>query len=308
MAWKPIVAGVDASPESAAAAATAWKISVTADTGCFLVHATRHPSDIPIFVEAQADMDELAQRMTAASRQRLEDALRDHVPARALERVEVHLTNPTWALKHAVEEHDAGLVVLGGKHHSPPARWLGGSTAHHAVRSIDVPVLITWSRHQAIRRMLVAVDLSEAAKPTLEAAAHFAKLFDAELRALHVVESEPLLDEIGVKFDYWDYHQKCQDAFQRIVADALDVPPIECLTRQGTASRIIRDESAASDTDLVVVGSHGKGWLNRVLIGSTTERLINHLPTSLLVVPIGKPSGTRVEGSEGEPATRQAKA
>jgi hypothetical protein len=37
--------------------------------------------------------------------------------------------------------------------------------------------------------------------------------------------------------------------------------------------------------DLLVVGSHGKGWAERMLVGSVTERLINHLPTSLLVVP-----------------------
>jgi universal stress protein family protein len=35
----------------------------------------------------------------------------------------------------------------------------------------------------------------------------------------------------------------------------------------------------------VVVGSHGKGWVERLLIGSVTERLLNQLPSSLLVVP-----------------------
>jgi len=34
------------------------------------------------------------------------------------------------------------------------------------------------------------------------------------------------------------------------------------------------------------MGSHGKGWATRVLVGSVTERLLNHLPTSLVVVPV----------------------
>jgi len=34
-----------------------------------------------------------------------------------------------------------------------------------------------------------------------------------------------------------------------------------------------------------VVGSHGKGLAQRLLLGSVTEQLLNHLPTSLLVVP-----------------------
>src|SRR3990172_3613915 len=38
MAWKPIVAGVDASPQAATAAAFAWRIAQAANTECFFVH------------------------------------------------------------------------------------------------------------------------------------------------------------------------------------------------------------------------------------------------------------------------------
>jgi len=44
----------------------------------------------------------------------------------------------------------------------------------------------------------------------------------------------------------------------------------------------------------VVVGSHGKGWVDRLLLGSTTERLLDQLPASLLVVPA--PPGKRRPG------------
>jgi len=37
----------------------------------------------------------------------------------------------------------------------------------------------------------------------------------------------------------------------------------------------------------LVVGSHGKGWAERALVGSVTEQLLNHLPLSLVVVPVG---------------------
>ena len=36
-----------------------------------------------------------------------------------------------------------------------------------------------------------------------------------------------------------------------------------------------------------MIGSHGKSWAQRVLLGSVTERVLNHLPTSLLVAPVG---------------------
>jgi len=45
-------------------------------------------------------------------------------------------------------------------------------------------------------------------------------------------------------------------------------------------------EASDWQADVLVVGSHGKGWAQRVLLGSVTERLINHLPTSLLVAPV----------------------
>src|SRR5207244_9160649 len=55
--------------------------------------------------------------------------------------------------------------------------------------------------------------------------------------------------------------------------------------------------------DLLVMGSHGKGWATRVLVGSVTERLLNHLPTSLVVVPVVaaeavEPLGARLARSE----------
>jgi len=43
--------------------------------------------------------------------------------------------------------------------------------------------------------------------------------------------------------------------------------------------------------DLVIVGSHGKGWVDRVLLGSTTERLLNKLPCPVLVIPVRAPGG-----------------
>jgi nucleotide-binding universal stress UspA family protein len=52
------------------------------------------------------------------------------------------------------------------------------------------------------------------------------------------------------------------------------------------------NEAAAWRADVVVVGSHGKGWVDRLLIGSVTEDLLNNLPCAVLVVPVPKPERT----------------
>src|SRR5205807_976244 len=80
----------------------------------------------------------------------------------------------------------AELVVLGGKHHSTLGRWWGGSTSVNVARSTTVPLLVT-AGEPAIRRVLVAVDQSRAARPTFAAAERYATLFGAELHALSVI-------------------------------------------------------------------------------------------------------------------------
>lgn len=285
--WKPIIVGIDHSPESAAAAAMGWKIASMAGTKCVLVHGSREVSALPISPPPWPfDSGELSKRLSAAARRKLEATLQGQVPADALEHLEVRLGNGAWALCHAVTEHGGSLVVLGGKHHAPPARWLGGSTAHHAVRLIDVPILISWSPRQAVRRILVAVDLSYAATPTLFAAMRFVRLFDAQVRVLHVLEELPFADELPLPLRQESYFTHCAKQFEMLIERTLGDTTVDHAIRKGRPSRVIGSESAAYDADLVVVGSHGRGWVDRLLIGSTSERLINHLPTSLLVVPV----------------------
>jgi nucleotide-binding universal stress UspA family protein len=65
-----------------------------------------------------------------------------------------------------------------------------------------------------------------------------------------------------------------------------EVGPDDRVMRRGVAAEIIAAEAATWSADVVVVGSHGKGWVERLLVGSATERLLALLPASLLVVPV----------------------
>lgn len=295
LCWKPIIVGIDDVPESAAAAAMGWKIATAAGTRCVLVHGSREASAIPVSQPpGPFDPDDLSQRLRAAAKRKLEATLQGRIPAQALEHLEVRLGSGAWALAHAVREHDGGLVVLGGKHHAPPVRWLVGSTAHHAVRVIEVPLLVSWSPRQAVRRILVAVDLSYAATPTLLTAMRFARLFDAHVRALHVLEELPFADELPPPLRQERYFSHSAEQFEGLIDRTFGAMTVERAVRHGRPVQVIASESGAYDADLVVVGSHGRGWVDRLLIGSTTESLINHLPTSLLVVPVraGTKDGT----------------
>jgi nucleotide-binding universal stress UspA family protein len=177
-------------------------------------------------------------------------------------------------------------MVLGGKHHSALERWLGGSTSLHMVRAAEVPVLITAGAPAAFRRVLVAADLSKAAGPTLGLAERFARLVGAELRVLTVFEPLPELPAMS-PVDPTEYFALAQETLEREIWPLVKTPAVEKFVRHGTVVDTLLREAADWKADVLVVGSHGKGWAQRVLLGSVTDQLINHLPTSLLVAPVG---------------------
>ena len=283
MSWQPIVVGVDASPESAGAAAFAARMSQQAGTSCHLVHAAR---DVWASVGVEEGVDELWHALIDQARANTTAALKGVVPRELVDEMTIRLGRAPILLKQAVTDLRAGLVVLGGKHHSALGRWLGGSTSLNVARTTDVPVLVTAGSPPGIRRILVAVDLSRAARPTLQAAERYARVFGAELRALSVFEPLPVIPGVTQPYQTGEYYAMSEELLKRDVWSLIRTPGVERIVRHGMAVETILREATEWGADLLVVGSHGKGWAKRMLVGSVTERLLNLLPTSLLVVPV----------------------
>jgi nucleotide-binding universal stress UspA family protein len=280
MGWQPIVVGVDTSAAAAGAAVFAADAAQRAGTTCYLVHAT---PDVLASVPGPADDRYPYEWLNEQARARVAAAHGSRLPAAMFETLIVRWGKPAAVLSEAVAELGAELVVLGGKYHSAAARWLGGSTSLNVARTTRVPVLVTLGA-PAIRRVLVAVDTSGAARATLAAAERYAQLFGSELRALSVVEPLPVLPEVPQP-DTTEYHRVWEETLAQDVWPLIRAPGVETIVRHGVALDGIRREAAEWHADLLVVGSHGKGWGTRMLVGSVTEQLINYLPTSLLVVP-----------------------
>jgi nucleotide-binding universal stress UspA family protein len=285
MARKPIVVGVDASEPAARAAALGWRMAEAEGTKCRLVHAARDPWA----AFATLDVPERATLLTAAQldqeREQICTALRDAVPAAALNDLVVRVGGPATVLSQEVERLGAGVVVLGGKNHSALGRWFGGSTSVNVVRTTLVPVLVTAGTRTTFRRVLAAVDLSDASGPTLDRAQEYADLFGATLRAISVFEPLPTIPE-AFPINVEDYYRLEEDLLRQEVWPRVRRRGAETLVRYGMTVDTLLREVAEWPADLLVVGSHGRGWAERMLLGSVTERLLNHLPTSLLVVPV----------------------
>jgi nucleotide-binding universal stress UspA family protein len=287
MPWKSIIAGVDGSPESAWAATVAWNIAQAAETECYLVHASNQVADLPAWVEPIVDADELERNLTSATRDRLEEQLTGNVPFEALGHLEVRLGKPKWVLARVADERDAGLIVLGGKQGS--GRRFGGSTAFHVVQSVDVPTLITVPSASAPDRVMAAVDLSHATAPTLEAAQRVAEFLGAKLKVVHVVEPMPDIPSYTIDLPEAQNIKRAQERFEQTVPPIIKSEAVETAVLSGHTEKTIAQQAEQWKADIVVVGSHGKGWVERILLGSTTQKLIRAMPASLLIVPVAEP-------------------
>jgi nucleotide-binding universal stress UspA family protein len=290
MAVKPVVVGVDHSPESHRAVELAARIAEAAGAPLIPVHA------VPVvpLVNGAAGIGampaffspELQDELTRASQAQVVRALQNVLPAAAIRRLEVQTGPAAFVIAEVARTRRAQLIVLGGKAHGALARGLGRSTAHYLVRTLDVPLLVVAGAASTISRVLAAVDLSAASLPTLKAAQRLAELLGAQLRLLHVVEPLPFARLIPATLDDAAYRRRSQEIFDAIVSRMKALREADRVVRSGTPAETISEEAAVWHADLLVVGSHGKGWVDRILLGSTTERLVTELPTSVLVVPI----------------------
>jgi len=301
MAYKPIVVGVDSSPEAAWAASVGAELAKTAGTSCHLVHAARDVLTALAVAEIPEQAQELAQSHLAQARDEVQHGLWATVPAEVASKLMVRPGRAAVVLKEIATELDAGLIVLGGKHHTAFERWFAGSTALNVARTTDVPLLVTGENRTPMRRILVAVDQSPAAQPTIKAAERFATLLGAQLRVMCAYEPLPIIPD-APNYDLEAYYTMLDEHVKRDVWPLVLDPKAEKVTRHGLAFDAITREVAEWPADLLVVGSHGKGFVDRLLIGSVTERLLNHLPTSLLVVPAHAP--VKVKAAEKSEARK----
>lgn len=295
MSGEPIVVGVDASPAAAGAAALGCGLADLSHTSCHLVHAAEHPWTVVPSGNVPGAADAWIAELYARQREYIQHALRGQVPAHALERLSIRSGRAPVALRQAAAEIGAGLIVIGGKHHTTLGEWAGRSTAMHLIRTAEVPVLLA-TAPQLPHRVLVALDVSAATCPTLEVAERYASQLGAELRVLSVVEPLPSIGEVP-PMDPEPYYQASQAMIEKDVWPLVTVPGAEKTIAFGLASSAIVREAKAWNADLVVIGSHGKGWFERVLVGSATTQVVHELPASLLVVPVYASLATGTEPS-----------
>jgi nucleotide-binding universal stress UspA family protein len=78
------------------------------------------------------------------------------------------------------------------------------------------------------------------------------------------------------------------EAFVRECFGALRSPPVTALL-SGSAPLAITDYARENAIDVIVVGTHARGLVNRILLGSVSKSVVEHAHCAVLMVPLRAP-------------------
>lgn len=144
------------------------------------------------------------------------------------------------------------------------------------------------------QRILVPTDGSALSKKAVTSAIALAKLCQAELVALQVVPRYPqayfdgglaiAADEVKQVEKAWsDAAQKVVDAVQKSAA-AKGVKAKAVVVRSDLVADAIQTTAKKQQCDLIVMASHGRKGIKRLLLGSETQHVLTHGSTPVLVL------------------------
>jgi nucleotide-binding universal stress UspA family protein len=195
------------------------------------------------------------------------------------------------ALADHASESAVDLIVLTTHGRTGFARWLMGSVCERLLRVAPCSVLVVRGPQPTpiphIARILVAVDLSEPSRRALTAASELCARFGASLEALHVwampLHGEAAPGRTGLLDRMRDNARAELDAFVDRSQLASGVM-VERTIASGAPTRAIGEHAADRKPDLLVLGTHGYGALQRLVLGSVAEVVVRYAGCSTLVI------------------------
>jgi nucleotide-binding universal stress UspA family protein len=193
----------------------------------------------------------------------------------------------------------ADLLVLGTHGRSGFQRLFLGSVTEKVIRKATCPTLVVPPRAVdaaadtpvQFPRILCPIDFSESSLDALAHALNLAQEADAQLTLLHVVElplalsQEPLAFEIDLTRIR---EAGVADARRRlhglIPEQARAYCTVETAVVEGRAHQEILRQAGEQRSDLIVMGVHGRGVVDRLIFGSTTHHVIRAAACPVLIV------------------------
>jgi nucleotide-binding universal stress UspA family protein len=198
------------------------------------------------------------------------------------------------------DDLECDLIMMGTQGREGLERLLVGSVAERVARQANQPVmLLRWMGAAPIKSsfdsILVPVDGSEPSRAALWTADELAKQLGASLHFLHVLPDIPLPMSDGLGFGTMTYRpepwlEAIENEGKAIIKNAKELSTqanvettIVPATGARTAQAILKF-AKAQHSSLIVIGTHGRRGVDRLLLGSVAEGVMHHADVPVLLV------------------------
>jgi nucleotide-binding universal stress UspA family protein len=295
---RPVVAGVDGSPESLAAAEWAAREAVRRDVSLHLVHASdRSPDQTP-----SAAANVVRRHVGRSILRKAEERIARACPEVRLTDEQVEGPAAT-ALTYAAQQ--AELLVLGSRGLSGFTGFLVGSVAQAVVARVTRPVVLVAAGEGSedehlpdgdgnassltpYRDVVLGIDVGDACDEVIEFAFEAARLRDARLHAIHAWNTSSAVD-LGPDATAVGEGPRREEEWRAFLTAVLQnwrdkypgVEVTETVVKGSAGSHLVR---AASDAGLLVVGRHVRDTRLGPRTGPVTHTVIHHARCPVAVV------------------------
>ncbi len=154
-----------------------------------------------------------------------------------------------------------------------------------------------------MKKVLIALDYDPTAQKIAEAGYALAKAMDAEVTLLHVISDpvyyasrdySPIMGFNG----YMDLGTLRKDSVEGLTEASahflektkkhLADDTIETIIKEGDFADAILKAAKEIHADMIVLGSHSQKWLEKIVMGSVTEKVLNHTTIPVYIIPTRK--------------------
>jgi len=154
-----------------------------------------------------------------------------------------------------------------------------------------------------MKKVLIALDYDPTAKKIAESGYSIAKEMGAEVFLLHVIsdpvyyasrEYSPIMgfngymDMASIQKDTAEGLKKASIHFLEKTKDHLGGENIQTIAKEGDFADVILKTAREMHVDYIVIGSHSQKWLEKIVMGSVTEKVLKHTTIPLIIIPTKK--------------------
>ena len=138
--------------------------------------------------------------------------------------------------------------------------------------------------------ILVPLDFEDPSQEALDVALALALTFDAKLTVLHAWDL-PVYSYAGLSYLPPDVATVVEEAAETSLASAMGLvikrlPRAESVLVRGAAAVEILDATGRLKVDLIVMGTHGRRGVSRMVLGSVAEKVVRSSPVPVLTIRV----------------------